>query len=139
MLAKQAPTMAFTTLAHNIDKDWLREAYRQAIPGIQSVEVLHPWSTGRSTWRADLSGFGGATPPSLTADAQVRAVPWMSSAGGLASVPPGHGSTPRAVGAASLRASAHAQRSDGPIHRYLWADSALGRAQRRARQGQRQK
>lgn len=29
MLAKQAPTMAFTTLAHNIDIDWLREAYRR--------------------------------------------------------------------------------------------------------------
>ena len=27
--AKQAPQMAFTTLAHYIDLDWLREAYRQ--------------------------------------------------------------------------------------------------------------
>ena len=27
-LAKQAPTMSFTTLAHHIDLDWLREAYR---------------------------------------------------------------------------------------------------------------
>src|SRR5689334_13579773 len=26
-LAKQAPTMAMTTLAHNIDLDWLREAH----------------------------------------------------------------------------------------------------------------
>lgn len=29
MLAKQAPEMAFTTLAHHIDLDWLREAYRR--------------------------------------------------------------------------------------------------------------
>lgn len=29
MLAKQAPTLAFTTLAHHIDLDWLREAYRR--------------------------------------------------------------------------------------------------------------
>ena len=28
-LAKQAPGMAFTTLAHHIDLDWLREAYRR--------------------------------------------------------------------------------------------------------------
>ena len=28
-LAKQAPTMAFTTLAHHIDMEWLREAYRR--------------------------------------------------------------------------------------------------------------
>lgn len=28
-LAKQAPTMAFTTLAHHIDTEWLREAYRR--------------------------------------------------------------------------------------------------------------
>jgi len=28
-LAKQAPEMAFTTLAHHIDIDWLREAYRR--------------------------------------------------------------------------------------------------------------
>lgn len=28
-LAKQAPDMAFTTLAHHIDIDWLREAYRR--------------------------------------------------------------------------------------------------------------
>lgn len=28
-LAKEAPTMAFTTLAHHIDIDWLREAYRR--------------------------------------------------------------------------------------------------------------
>jgi RNA-directed DNA polymerase len=28
-LAKQAPGMAFTTLAHHIDVDWLREAYRR--------------------------------------------------------------------------------------------------------------
>ena len=27
-LARQAPTMAFTTLAHHIDLDWLEEAYR---------------------------------------------------------------------------------------------------------------
>jgi RNA-directed DNA polymerase len=27
-LARQAPTMAFTTLAHHIDLDWLKEAYR---------------------------------------------------------------------------------------------------------------
>ena len=27
-LARQAPTMAFTTLAHHIDIDWLKEAYR---------------------------------------------------------------------------------------------------------------
>lgn len=29
MLAKQAPEMAFTTLAHHVDLDWLREAYRR--------------------------------------------------------------------------------------------------------------
>ena len=29
-LAKEGPTMAFTTLAHNIDMEWLREAYRRA-------------------------------------------------------------------------------------------------------------
>jgi len=28
-LAKEAPQMAFTTLAHHIDMDWLREAYRR--------------------------------------------------------------------------------------------------------------
>lgn len=28
-LARNAPTMAFTTLAHHIDVDWLREAYRR--------------------------------------------------------------------------------------------------------------
>lgn len=28
-LAKEGPTMAFTTLAHNIDMEWLREAYRR--------------------------------------------------------------------------------------------------------------
>lgn len=28
-LAKQSPTMTFTTLAHHIDIDWLREAYRR--------------------------------------------------------------------------------------------------------------
>ena len=28
-LAKEAPTMAFTTLAHHIDLDWLKEAYRR--------------------------------------------------------------------------------------------------------------
>ena len=28
-LAKEAPQMAFTTLAHHIDSDWLREAYRR--------------------------------------------------------------------------------------------------------------
>src|SRR6266545_2116073 len=28
-LAKEAPGMAFTTLAHHIDVDWLREAYRR--------------------------------------------------------------------------------------------------------------
>lgn len=28
-LAKKAPEMAFTTLAHHIDLDWLREAYRR--------------------------------------------------------------------------------------------------------------
>src|SRR5215472_4628510 len=28
-LAKQAPHMSFTTLAHHIDVDWLREAYRR--------------------------------------------------------------------------------------------------------------
>lgn len=28
-LAKEAPTMAFTTLAHHIDIDWLRESYRR--------------------------------------------------------------------------------------------------------------
>jgi retron-type reverse transcriptase len=28
-LARSAPQMAFTTLAHHIDKDWLREAYRR--------------------------------------------------------------------------------------------------------------
>lgn len=28
-LAREAPTMAFTTLAHHIDIDWLREAYRR--------------------------------------------------------------------------------------------------------------
>lgn len=28
-LAKEAPTMAFTTLAHHIDLDWLQEAYRR--------------------------------------------------------------------------------------------------------------
>ena len=28
-LARQAPTMSFTTLAHNIDLDWLQEANRQ--------------------------------------------------------------------------------------------------------------
>ena len=28
-LAKEAPTMAFTTLAHHIDIDWMREAYRR--------------------------------------------------------------------------------------------------------------
>lgn len=28
-LARQAPPMSFTTLAHHIDLDWLREAYRQ--------------------------------------------------------------------------------------------------------------
>ena len=27
-LARQAPAMAFTTLAHHIDIDWLKEAYR---------------------------------------------------------------------------------------------------------------
>jgi RNA-directed DNA polymerase len=32
-LARQAPTMAFTTLAHNIDIDWLREAYRRTSKG----------------------------------------------------------------------------------------------------------
>ena len=29
MLAKQAPDTALTTLAHHIDEDWLREAYRR--------------------------------------------------------------------------------------------------------------
>lgn len=29
MLAKQAPQMSFTTLAHHMDLDWLREAYRR--------------------------------------------------------------------------------------------------------------
>jgi group II intron reverse transcriptase/maturase len=37
-LAKGAPTMAFTTLAHHIDIDWLREAYRRTrkdgVPGV---------------------------------------------------------------------------------------------------------
>ena len=28
-LAKEGPTMVFTTLAHNIDMEWLREAYRR--------------------------------------------------------------------------------------------------------------
>lgn len=28
-LAKQAPGMAFTSLAHHLDIDWLREAYRR--------------------------------------------------------------------------------------------------------------
>ena len=28
-LAKEAPEMAFTTLAHHIDLDWLKEAYRR--------------------------------------------------------------------------------------------------------------
>src|SRR5690242_21547311 len=28
-LARQAPDMAFTTLAHHIDLEWLREAYRR--------------------------------------------------------------------------------------------------------------
>jgi hypothetical protein len=28
-LAKQAPEMAFTSLSHHIDVDWLREAYRR--------------------------------------------------------------------------------------------------------------
>src|SRR4051812_37475700 len=27
--ARQAPDMAFTTLAHHIDREWLREAYRR--------------------------------------------------------------------------------------------------------------
>lgn len=37
-LAREAPEMAFTTLAHHIDMDWLREAYRltrkDGAPGI---------------------------------------------------------------------------------------------------------
>ncbi len=43
-LAREAPTMAFTTLAHHIDIDWLREAYRRTrkdgAPGVdgQSAE-----------------------------------------------------------------------------------------------------
>ncbi len=32
-LAKQAPEMAFTTLAHHIDIEWLREAYRRTRKG----------------------------------------------------------------------------------------------------------
>jgi group II intron reverse transcriptase/maturase len=32
-LAKQAPDMAFTTLAHHIDVEWLREAYRRTRKG----------------------------------------------------------------------------------------------------------
>ena len=32
-LAKQAPEMAFTTLAHPIDVEWLREAYRRTRKG----------------------------------------------------------------------------------------------------------
>lgn len=32
-LAKQAPEMAFTTLAHHIDVEWLREAYRRTRKG----------------------------------------------------------------------------------------------------------
>lgn len=32
-LAKDAPTMAFTTLAHHIDLDWLREAFRRTRKG----------------------------------------------------------------------------------------------------------
>jgi RNA-directed DNA polymerase len=42
--AREAPTMAFTTLAHHIDIDWLREAYRRTrksgAPGVdgQSAE-----------------------------------------------------------------------------------------------------
>ena len=32
-LARDAPTMAFTTLAHHIDLDWLREAYRRTRKG----------------------------------------------------------------------------------------------------------
>jgi hypothetical protein len=40
-LAKQAPEMAFTTLAHHMDVDWLREAYRRTrkngAPGVDGV------------------------------------------------------------------------------------------------------
>jgi len=40
-LARQAPGMAFTTLAHHIDVDWLREAYRRTrksgAPGVDAV------------------------------------------------------------------------------------------------------
>ena len=32
-LAKEAPKMAFTSLAHHIDVDWLREAYRRTRKG----------------------------------------------------------------------------------------------------------
>ena len=40
-LAKNAPEMVFTTLAHHIDVDWLREAYRRTrksgAPGVDDV------------------------------------------------------------------------------------------------------
>ena len=44
-LAKEAPGMAFTTLAHHMDVDWLKEAYRRtrkdAAPGVDGLTAVH--------------------------------------------------------------------------------------------------
>jgi RNA-directed DNA polymerase len=82
-LAKQSPRMAFTTLAHHIDIDWLREAHRRTrksgAPGVdgQSSEE----------YAADLEG----NLQSLLARAKsgtYRATFWLTSVPGGRRQPP---------------------------------------------------
>lgn len=44
-LAKERPDVALTTLAHHIDMDWLREAYRRTrkdgAPGVDGQDAKH--------------------------------------------------------------------------------------------------
>jgi hypothetical protein len=55
-LAKERPGIALTTLAHHIDIEWLREAYRRTLQS-RSEAASRRAGCGKAA-RPDLSGLG---------------------------------------------------------------------------------
>ena len=67
--AREAPNMAFKTLAHHIDIDWLREAYRRTRKsGATGVDgqTAKEYASNLETWRATSGRCSTARSPART-------------------------------------------------------------------------
>jgi hypothetical protein len=51
MLAKQSPQMAFTSLNHYLDRDWLREAFHRT----RKERAMKPGRSGFPRWKTKCS------------------------------------------------------------------------------------